>query len=313
MTGSIEDSIFSDEVEYGDGGNFATNKFRIGQNVKILNISTNQGYRELRGGRLKPLRREAGDETTTLTIEFNVDSWRFLKYKLNIQSETGSGGEYTHTLNIPEENFSGSSFAIQRRLPYGNYRKYYGVQPISGTITFQRQEGVAGALLVRLNCIVKKQEPITTGIETLSPSTKPLFNYYNTLLHLEDGDVVEVNSGTYDLNWNVNGEDSRFAYAELQRFTAKPIFTELSEGLTLNLTYKNNRFNDMYLSREKLNGANYLEFINDRNGHKVRFNFEEVICETDVDNTQFQQSFRTDVTFRPILDTVVVEDDIEEW
>lgn len=313
QAGSSEDFIFTTETDYGDGGNFSTSKWRIGQNVRLTNPSFNNAYRYVRGNGMKPQKRVVGEKENTFDLVFNVDRFEFLKYISNISTETGSD-PYTHTLNIPTANFNGSgTFAIQRSFSSTEAYLFKGCKPLSLNLSFQKGSDEAGFLTATLRCACQDIEAIAENdIVTEAESTRNLFHFYTTKLTTASNEFVEINSGSYNLDWNVNLQDSRYCNSTLNALIGEPIFTELTEELQLSVNSVNKDFIEEFLTRAELTGTNTLEFIYDSN-NKVTFTFEHIYNEGNLPPTQYGEVIKTDVLYVPIISSIVVIDDIQNY
>lgn len=312
QVGGQEDFIFTDETTYGDGGDFTTSKRRIGQNPKLLNPNFSQSYRLTYGGAMKPQKKVVGEKDYRFYLEFAVDSWQFMKYLTNVSTETGSD-PYTHTLTIPTEDFSGSSFAFQRIFDSSTAYLHKGVKPVEMSIKFQKGQGEQGFLIVTLNCICQDIEKVdVVNIETLAESSRDLFHFYNARLTTTGNEIVEVNSGTYSFSWGVNNQDTRYANATLSTLIGEPIYTNLSESIQLSINTLNANKMDEFLARTELSGSNQLEFYyNDNN--KITFDFEHLYNEGNLPPTQYGEITKTDIVYTPIINNITVIDDIQNY
>lgn len=312
QVGGQEDFIFTDESTYGDGGNFATSKFRLGQNQKLTNPNFSQTYRNIQGGNMKPLKRVVGEKAYLFNLEFTVDNWKFLKYVSNLSSETGSN-PYTHNFDIPTANFNGSSFAFQRAFDSTTAYLHKGVKIHQFTVRFQKGADEQGFLTIVANCSAQDIVKVNSGdVQSLAESTRNVFHFYTAKLTTNNNEIVEVNSGSYLYNWNVNPDDSRYANATLKELIGEPIYTNLTEELQTNVNNLNDDLMVEFLNRTELTGTNTLEFIYDAN-NKVTFTFEHMYNEGNLPATQFGEVTKTEILYVPILSSIEVIDDIADY
>lgn len=312
QVGGQEDFIFTDESVYGDGGDFDTTKFRLGQNQKLTNPNFDMTYRRIQGGKMKALRKVVGEKAYQFNLEFIVDKWQFLKYVTNLSTETGSD-PYTHTLNIPDADFNGSSFAFQRIFDSQTAYLHKGVKIHQFSVRFQKGSDETGFLTIVANCSAQDIEKVELAdVETLAESDRNVFHFYTAKLTTDSNEVVEINSGTYTFNWNVNPEDSRYANATLKELIGEPIYVNLTEELQININNLNDDFMDEFLAREDLGGTNTLEFIYDSN-NKVTFTYEHMYNEGNLPATTFNEVTKTEILYVPIISSIEVIDDIQNY
>lgn len=308
IAGGQEDFIFTEESVHGDGGNFNSTKFRFGVNQKLTNPNFTMNWRKVYGGDLKPQKMVVGEKGYQFTLEWVVDKWNFLKYISNLSTETGTD-PYTHTFTIPKEDFSGSSFAFQRKFSSTLAYLFKGVKMTSMTITFQKGTDETGYLRISAPCICQDIEKVNTvDIETLAESTRDIFIFNTARVTTASNEIVEINSGTYVFDWNVNADDSRYANATLKELIGEPIYTNLTEELSLNINTKNSTFLDEFLARSELTGTNKLEFEYDATNNKVEINFEHLYNNGNLPPTQFGEVTKTDINYVPIINNIVVTD-----
>lgn len=312
QVGGQEDFICSNETSYGDGGNFTTSKYRLGVNQKLTNPNFSQTYRNIMGGDMKPLKRVVGEENYQFSLEWTIDSWEWLRFVTNISTETGTD-PYTHTLDIPTANFNGKSFAFQRIFDSQTAYLFKGVKITQLEIRFQKGADETGFLTINASCICQDIEKVTpANIETLAENSREVFHFYTAKLTTATNEIVEINNGTYNFNWNVNAEDSRYANATLSTLIGEPIYTNLTEELSLNVNNLNEDLMDEFLARTELSGTNKLEFIYSEN-NKVSFNFQHMYNEGNLPSTQFGEVTKTDIVYVPIIEDIVVIDDIANY
>lgn len=307
--GNTQDIIVTEEVVYGDGGNFATSKFKFGSAQKLTSPEFSRNWREINGGGLQSLRKVVGEKGFKFNYEFLYTQAQFLKFVLNTVSEVGTSPT-THTLNIIDTTQPGS-IALQWSWDSGLAYNFVGVVITDVNFTWSKPSGEGDEAFIKVNLTCTAKDVTKAGsVEATVVDDLP-FMFNNVLFTTASNELVEVNSGSYSLNPNAD-LDTFYCNFTLVNTRDKPIYQIFTHALNINYNVKDETRFDEFLTGVEVSGTNKIEFIRSAT-EKVSFNFSSFYSEGQTPPTEHRQVLKADGVWGAILQDVVVLDEIANY
>ena len=312
LINNTQDFIMSNEAVYGDGGDYNTSKFRLGSSMKLTSPNFSNNWRDIEGGDIQIIKKVVGEKDFKFDFEFLLTDLRFMKYEMNIVSETGTNPDFTHTMDLSSTNINNKTFATQWKLNNGLAYNLTGCRIIDNTISFSKPsgEGDEAFIKVKLSLTCKDITKETTTFQTLTEDLNP-FLFHNVKLTIASGEIVEVNSGSYNLNPNAD-IDTFYCNNSLVQTRERPIYTIFTNALNVNINVMDESKFDEFLARLEVSGTNTLEFIRNAN-ESISITFDKFYNMSYTQPTEFRQVVKSDLVFNGRLTNIVAKDTIENY
>lgn len=316
LLGIRERFITIEEDNYGTEPSF-TNAFVTGNNI-IITPEINQNFQEIlnNGQDVRTINSKIkGALSVGYGIEYIPTNFRMLKYIFDIDSETGTGGVYTHNLSVGNTLKSFSAEWAMQHSTNPLILKFLGNVIKTFTINFQSSTGEGTEGFIKCNSSVLSQDYInesTVETGTFTATGDP-FQFRHLKATLNSTETVEVNSGQLQFNQNINDNDSRYANSTLDRKIGEPIPTIFRITGSLNLNLFNTTYLDLWKTAEALSGTNTL-VLEQTAGNKITFTLTNVyVAPIPLAGTDINSINKADFVFSATGVSVVAIDNIENW
>ena len=312
LVGNTQDFIMSQEAVYGDGGDYTTSKFRLGTSMKLTSPNFSNNWRDIEGGDIQIIKKVVGEKDFKFDLEFFLTDLRFSKYVMNVVSETGTDPNFTHTLDLSQTSISELTFATQWKLTNALAYNLVGCRIIDVSFNWSKPsgEGDEAFIKMKLSLTCKDITKEASTFETLVEDKTP-FMFNNVKLTTGSSEIVEVNSGSYNLNPNAD-TDTFYCNNSLVQTREKPIYTIFTHALNLNINVKDETKFDEFLARLEVTGTNTLEFIRNAN-ESITIDFNKFYNLDFTQPTEFRQVVKSDLVFNGRLNNIVAKDAIENY
>lgn len=254
------------------------------------------------------VRREISYKDVGGTLKFTPQDWAMLYYVFGLVATTGSD-PYTHTFTNQNEV---PSFTFERAIQHttDRVRTYDGCQVNSLTLNFAAGGGAGGGYIDFILEILARNINNGTSTTSLSAPTTAGFQFRNVLLTLNSTEVVEVLSGTINVNNNLSdGRYSNYTNNELKGESV-PQTRKVSGNFVVQA--KDDTFFDFWNNRVVIPGTNTLRFQRGANDY-MDFTFTNLAPLTSPDPTNLEGINKTTINWEAEYITPIAQDSVATY
>lgn len=285
--------------------------YLLGRNAKFDPNKNAQKWEEILGSGSDDInvKREIGYQDIGGTLTFTPQDWAMFYYVFGLVATTGSD-PYTHAFTNVKTSVP--SFTFERAIQHttDRVRTYEGCQVNSATLNFATGGGAGGGYIDMIMEIMAEDVNNGTSTTSLSAPTTAGFQFRNVKLTLNTTEVVEVISGS--LNVNNNLSDGRYANYTLaeKKGESVPQLRRVTGNLVVNL--KDDTFFDFWDGRVVIPGTNTLIFQRGAND-TMTFTFTNLVIPTAPDPTNLEGINTVTLNFEAEYITPVAVDSVATY
>ena len=284
--------------------------YLLGRNAKWDPNKNAQKWEEILGSVNDDInvRREISYQDIGGTLTFTPQDWAMLYYVFGLVATTGSD-PYTHTFT--NQNTL-PSFTLERAIQHttDRVRTYKGCQVNSATLNFSTGGGAGGGYIdLVLELMAQDISNGTTTTSLSAPTTKG-FQIRNVKLTLNSSEVIEVISGSLNINNNLS--DGRYASYTLneKKGESVPQIRRVTGNFVINL--KDDTYFDFWKNRVVVPGTNTLIFQRGSNDN-MTFTFTNLVILSPPDPTNLEGINIVTLNFAAEYLTPVAVDSVSDY
>jgi hypothetical protein len=306
LVGKREQISWGAESTYGSG---VTPTEVVGINARI-EPSFNQNWQKVlsAGTDARTVENEVlGPLSLPFTLTFANVNWKFLKYCGYGVTNAGSPGAYTHTFAIAN---TVASFTLEwaRRATTSRVTTLTGCVVKKMKIAFKKSsgEGTGSLIAVTLECVAQNYST-GTAVTSLSAITDSPYQFRMSKLTLVSNEIVEVNSGEYNIDNGINEDNHRYCNSTLDRKIGEPVpLVHIING-NFNINIKDATLFGYWAAGVALTGTNTLLFYRGSND-QLLITFTGIRMAQCNEPTQLEGVTNSDVVWMALSNAIVATD-----